>query len=111
MGAMLGWNMQGNLGPFTVYQNKHGKPVFFLTAPQKEPPSQARLTQRARFTAAATAWKTLDPAARNAWSLAARLARLRITGYNLWVWYQTKGDYPTIRTIERATATTLLPGN
>jgi len=104
----LGFNAQGNLGPFTIYVNKHRRPVWYLTRPQLEPPSPARIHQKNALRACALAWQWLLPETKANWLLAARRAGLRISGYNLFTWFFFSHDRPTIETIERLTGIDLL---
>lgn len=104
----LGWNAQGNLGPFTIYVNRHRRPVWYLTKPQMEPPSYARKHQKDVLRACSLAWNWSTPSTRSAWLLAAVRARLRVSGWNLFVWYFCRRDAPTIRTIERVSHVSLL---
>lgn len=98
---LLGLNAQGDLGPITIYQSQRGARVWFPKQMKGKPPSPARTTQRNRFRLAAYLWRALSQSKRQAWLLAATRANLRVTGYNLWVYWILKRDLPTIRTIER----------
>lgn len=106
--AFLGWNMQGNFGPFTCYQNRQRRPVWYLTTPQKEPPSYGRQHQKNRLRACALTWQALSAPTRANWMLAARRANLRLHGYDLWTWYFMRRDPGPIRSIERFTGVALL---
>jgi hypothetical protein len=108
MAGFFGWNMQGNLGPWTCYQNAHRKPVWYLTSPQIEPPSPARIHVKDQFKAASIAWNLLSPATKASWILAAIRANLRIHGLNLFIFWFLKLDDAAIHTIERQTGITLL---
>jgi hypothetical protein len=106
--GFLGWNMQGNLGPWTCYQNAHRKPVWYWTMPQLEPPSPARIHQKDLFRAAAMAWAALSSTTKAAWMAAARAAHLRIHGHNLFMYWWLKRDDAAVKTIERISGETLL---
>lgn len=105
----LGWNTQGDLGPYTFYTSKRKGLVWYDKAPPTCPPTQLQLLQRSRWTAAAQAWTAASPATREAWNLATTRAHLRIGGLNLWMYHQLSYDTPAIQTIERQTGLTLLP--
>ena len=104
----LGWNTQGDLGPLTMYTDKRGQLVFFAKMPPLNPPSIRQTIQRDNFTSAAILWRALTPQQRDAWERATHLARLRIPGYNLFVYWSLTGDSATINTIENQTGLTLL---
>jgi hypothetical protein len=109
LSPFLGFNAQGNLGPFTCYVGRHRKIVWYLTTPQKEPPSFYRDVQKRRLAAAAATWNRLTPEQRSNWSLACSSLRLRIHGYDLWTFWQLRHDRPTIATIERHAGLELIP--
>lgn len=106
---VLGWNTQGDLGPYTFYTSKRQGLVWFPKSPPKKPPSSDQVHQRNRFRAAAAAWRSLPQPQREAWELASKRAHLSCHGYNLFVYYQLRKDVAAIRTIERQTGVTLLP--
>lgn len=105
----LGWNTQGDIGPFTFYTSKRKGLIFFLKAPPKELPSEWQIHQRNKWKAAAAAWAATPPLLRKKWQLAADRCHLAATGYNLWIYWQTTGDRAAIATIERHSRLTLLP--
>ncbi|MEE9602715.1 MAG: hypothetical protein V3V75_05375 [Thermoguttaceae bacterium] len=105
---IAGLRPTGDFGPLTGYTSKRGKAVWYLKAPPKTPPTGWQRQQRWRFRFAAHNWRALTPAARANWLTAARNARLNITGYNLFVWFQIRPDRAVIRTIEQQTGITLL---
>jgi len=106
---LLGFRPSGDLGPLTGYTSKRGKPVWYLKAPPKEPPTGYQIHYRNVFRLVAMAWKGLPTWQRTNWLAAARRASLRITGYNLFLWYYHTRDTAVIRTIEHQTGISLLP--
>lgn len=106
---MLGFQTWGDIGPFTVFRNKRGHVVWYLKAPPTCPASPAQIIDRDRWRAAAIAWNALTPLNRADWEAASNRASLGITGYNLFLYWQTTGDRPAIVTIERQTGFELLP--
>lgn len=105
---LLGLRPTGDLGPLTGYTSKRGKPVWFLKAPPKEPPTDVQRHCRNRFRLAAFAWTQLDDQARADWTSAQDLAHLNITGYNLFIYWQLTKDAAAIRTIEHQTGLHLI---
>jgi len=98
---MIGFAPSGDLGPLTGYTSKRGKPVWYLKAPPKIPATPWQRGMRNFFRLAAEAWTHLQPQERTDWLAAAKKARLKITGYNLWIWFQYTGNRPVIHTVER----------
>lgn len=95
----LGWNTQGDLGPYTFYTNKRGALVWFLKAPPTKPPTWKQRLQRARFAFAATLWRSMTPQQRAAWTKAAQRAHLKITPLNFFVYVHLRRDFAAARTV------------
>jgi len=105
----FGFNTQGDLGPYTFYTDKRKGLVFFLRAPPLQPPSKLQTTVRNNIRLAAMSWKSLNQSHRDRWELASKKAHLKITGYNLFVFWTIKHDDACIHTIERLTNLNLIP--
>lgn len=105
---LLGFGPTGDLGPLTGYTTKRGRPVWYLKAPPKTPPTQYQIHYRNLFRLTAMAWRALPAAARRDWLDVSRRANLRITGYNLFLWYNHSRDTAVIKTLEHQTGITLL---
>lgn len=103
----LGWNTQGDLGPFTFYTDKQKGLVFFLKAPPKKPASFFQQIMRQNFRDAAAIWNAFLPQAQTNWELATKRLSLQLTGYNLWTFYFITGDDHVLDTIERQSGLTL----
>jgi hypothetical protein len=95
----LGFNSQGDLGPYTVYTSRSKRLVFFPRAPPLVPASIEQRTQRAKFSAGALMWKSLSQATRDKWTALGRAAGLRITGFNLFTYAQATGDWAAVQTL------------
>ena len=106
--ALLGLNPSGDLGDYTVYTSRRKGIVWFVKAPPKCPPTYLQRRQRNAFTLAALCWRRVSSEARRTWSAAARLAGLKCSGYNLFVFFQLTRDRAAIRTIEHQTGKQLL---
>ena len=78
---VIGLAPAGDLGPLTGYTNKRGRPVWYLKAPPKSPPTDWQWAMRDFFRLAAEAWTRLDVTERTDWLAAGQAARLKITGY------------------------------
>ena len=105
--CLLGFNVQGDLGPLTLYTSTPGRTVAYLKAPPKEPASNAQRVMRNRFALAGRCWSFAQQEQRDRWNQAARKGGLRIHGYSLWVWYQLTNDWPALATIARQTGISL----
>ncbi len=106
---VLGWNIQGDLGPWTFYTSQRKGLVWFLKAPPKTPPTVSQVHQRNKFRIAAVCWNKLTPQQREDWRIACLQANLAISGYNFFVFYLTNGTDAHVQTIERQSHRTLLP--
>ena len=105
---LIGFRPTGDLGPLTGYTTKRGRGVWYLKAPPKEPPTGYQTHYRNLFRLVALTWSGLPESTRLDWLAAARRASLRITGYNLFLWYHHRRDVAVIRTVEHQTGFTLL---
>lgn len=98
---LIGFNPTGDLGALTAYTSRRHGTVWFVKSPPLTPPTRWQLHQRDRFRLAAQAWRNLDETQRHTWHRAARLARLLVNGYTLWIWWQLLRDTAGLSTIER----------
>jgi hypothetical protein len=105
---LCGWQTQGDVAGFTIYTSRKKRLVWFPIAPPKKFASVGQRIQRERFVQVSFLWQALTDTQKQNWMNAATKARLRIHGYNLFVYYQTTKDEGAIRTIERNTGITLL---
>lgn len=106
--AFIGLQPTGDFGFWTIYTTKRRGIVWFAKSPPKKAPSYKQLHQRDRFRSAATSWRKLTPAARAAWATACARARLQLSGYCLFVYFQLTRDQATIETIQRQSGITLI---
>lgn len=105
----LGWNTQGDLGPYTFYTDKRRNLVFFLKAPPEKPASYFQTIIRQKLSDAAHIWNHFPAATKANWEAATKRLSLKLTGYNLYTFYHMTGERHVIRTIERQSALQLLP--
>lgn len=106
--SILGLQLWGDIGPFTVFRNKRGEVIWYLKAPPTKPASALQKIYRDRWRAAAIQWQALTKKKQQRWELASKRASLGITGYNLFLYWRTTSDDLAIRTIERQTGFELL---
>jgi hypothetical protein len=106
---LLGINIQGDIGPWTCYRNFNRGTVVFLKAPPKEPPSELQNMLRLRWTRLARLWKGLSQVDRDKWIAVARINRLRISGYNLFIFHHCRKDHGLLKTLTRHAGIDLYP--
>lgn len=105
----LGFNTQGDLGPWTFYTSKRKGLVWFVKAPPLEPPSLMQTSIRNAYRLNAYVWRSLQPSQRTDWETASKRAGLRITGFNLFTYWNLTKDDAVVHTIERQTRISLIP--
>lgn len=105
----MGFNSQGDLGPWTFYTDKRKGLVYFVKSPPLEPPSLLQTSVRNKIRLAAYTWRSLSAQQRSNWMLAANRAHLKIHGYNLFVFWILRKEDAAIHTIERLTNLNLIP--
>jgi hypothetical protein len=98
-----GFFIQGDWGPLTFWTAENGGLVAFLKAPPRCPPTENQITNRWRFQKIAFFWSTLPQTTRDLFEKLSRRACLRITGYNLFTYYQMRSDPAVVRTLQRQT--------
>jgi len=96
----LGMNLNGDIGPLTIFRAKRGRHVAFEKSIIEVPATRAQLVQRKFFTRAAVSWANLSIEEKNLIKQAAIIADLRITGYNLWLSVLATQDLSIWKTIE-----------
>ncbi len=104
---LLGFFMQGDLGGFTAYTSMRNKVVWFVKSPPLEPASPRQLQLRNAFRTNAYVWQNMTEDQRATWNDAARLAPLRIHGYNLFTHWMRYRDNATVNTVERISGVTI----
>lgn len=107
--SIFGTVIWGDIAELTTYRRPDGRIVVFAKTYPDKPPSADQLAQRTALATAAAAWKALTLNQRSNWNTAARKASLCMHGYDLWIYWQLTGDDATLLTIERQTATDLIP--
>jgi len=83
--SYIGVDYGGDLGDWTVYRTRNGKPVFFPIAPPKPPGSPLQIAQRQRFKTALSNWKSLSQAVKAQWEQTTNICSICATGMNLWI--------------------------
>lgn len=106
---VLGYNLVGDLGPYTFYTTKRHGIVWFTKSPPTSAPSTLQVRQRNLFRLVGYAWRNLLKEQRDAWSRAAQRSGAACSGYNLFTAAMILPDAAWVTTLERNTHTQLLP--
>jgi len=101
--SILGLRISGDLAQWTLWYYCHRKRVMFIKRFPEKPPTRRQIRQRNRFRLVARLWQSMRPEQRDRWNAIAALAKLRISGYNLWLYWCIRHDKPTLETLARLT--------
>jgi len=104
---MLGIQVQGDLGPWTIYTDRKGRKKWFLYSPPTKPPTPNQLVARNRFRTAVLNWKALTAEQKFNLEEACRRLSLCITGQNLFVSTQLTHKQTAYATVARQSRLTL----
>lgn len=107
--SLLGLNVSGDLGPWTIYTDRYGKKIAFPISPPKEPPTNPQLWQRNRFRAAQALWSVLDDGAKASLEEACRRLSFAFTGQNLFISCLLRSDWTGYRTVAAQSGLVLPP--
>lgn len=80
---LLGLDLSGDLGDWTIYRTRRGKIVYFPRSPPKEPASAKQLAQRLRFSTAMAHW--VADGSKHDWERVSLLLSVCATGHNLYL--------------------------
>jgi len=104
---ILGVSVQGDLGGITYYTSARRQLVAFAKAPPLNPPSPKQIAIRSVWSDAAEAWRNLTDEQRETWYQLDKRLRMRLTAYNIWIWFYRSRDEEQLQTIERKAGLTL----
>lgn len=107
----MGLRLSGDLAQYTMYYYCKHKRIYFIKAPPLTPATLRQVRQRNRFRLVAMLWRSMKPSHRQAWNDAATLARLRISGYNLYLYWSIRHDDASLAAISRHSGIPLPPTN
>jgi hypothetical protein len=93
--CLLGLQISGDVGPWTIYSDRFGKPIVFPRSPPKVPRSERQAAQRQRWRDCCDAWNALDQAERDAYETLSLRASMCMTGFNLFLKMSMNPDYST----------------
>jgi len=97
---LIGMEVSGDVGDYTIYTNRFQKKVAFPKAPPKEPPSELQIIQRASFKAAQKSWMDLTDQEKTNLENATKKLSMPLTGQNLWISALLKSDFQAYLTVQ-----------
>lgn len=101
--GLLGIEVQGDIGPWTVYTDRYGRKKWFLFSPPTKPPTAPQIAQRARFQQAQKNWADLTAQEKENLETACKKTSLVLTGQNLFISAQLTGRQEALQVIARQT--------
>jgi len=104
---LLGLQVSGDVGGFTIYTDRFGRKTVFPKAPPEKPPSSFQLDVRRRFKSAQAAWSALSSEEKANLESACTKTSLPLTGQNLYLSIALKNDQDGRLTIQRQSGITL----
>lgn len=96
---LLGLVVSGDIGDFTLYQNKNRKVVAFPRTPPQVPRTPQQQVIRDAFRQATINWKAADPALKAAYETVTKRLSMCMTGLGLWIhfsFYQNASELQTL---------------
>lgn len=98
------WNLiamylSGDVGGYTVYSDRYGRPTWFPKDTPSRPPSTEQQVLRSRFKQAQSNWKAADETTRRNYETATRLLSMPLTGQNLWISVSMRHDTSGLETV------------
>lgn len=105
---VIGFRIQGDIGPLTCYTSSRKQQVWFPRTPPDVPASRAQIAQRDKFRGAGFFWNQLDEHQKYAWQDISRRAHLRIHGYALYTYFLLTKDRYAIETLQEQTGVIVL---
>lgn len=102
--TLLGFNLSGDIGPYSIYTDAKRRKIVYPKSPPDKPPSTLQLHQRNRFTQAQSAWKALPDQVKRDLEEVCRRSSLVMGGCALWISASLKPDgNESIQTLARQT--------
>jgi len=96
---LLAMYLSGDLGGYTVYSDRYGRPTWFPKDTPSRPPSQEQIILRQRFAAAQANWKAADAETRANYEAATKKLSMPLTGQNLWISVSMRHDTSGLETV------------
>jgi len=100
---VLGYNTNGDAGPYTFYTSHRKKLVFFPKTWPKDPATYHQKLNRDKWRHAASRWQGLGPPGKTEWNRLAKANNLTISGYNLFLFYILGKGTQVVETCQRNT--------
>ena len=96
---LIGLQISGDIGPYTIYTDRHARKVVFPKAPPKEPPSEFQIDLRARFKSAQAEYMAQTDQVKAEIEAATKKLSIPLTGQNLWISIAMKANFEVLQTI------------
>jgi len=106
---LFGMQVSGDIGPLTIYTDRHGRKVAYPKSPPKSPPTEMQLQVRGRFSQSQAAYMSLSAADKLDWETLVRRANLCMTGQNLYIHVATMLTFDFLDTLMHQTGITVTP--
>jgi hypothetical protein len=106
---LLGIQVSGDLGPFTIYTDQFGRKVPFPRSPPDKPPSTLQTAIRTRFKTAQLNWMNEPKYLKARWEELVNQSNISMTGQNLYISISLTHDYSSLNTLTRQTGITVTP--
>lgn len=104
---LLGLNISGDIGGYTMYQDRWRRLEVYPRSPPEVPCSAAQRRRRYQFAVAVQNWRDASEAVRQAYERASLKASLMATGHNLWIRESFRQDAGELATLEAHTGEVL----
>jgi len=101
--------VSGDLGPLTIYTDRHGRKVAYPKSPPKSPPTDLQLGVRNRFRTSQAAYMDLSTVDKLAWETLVRRSNLCMTGQNLYIHVAMMLTFGFLDTLMQQTGVTVTP--
>jgi hypothetical protein len=101
MFGLLGLEISGDLGDFTMWRTRRGKIVVYPRTVPGKVPSVAQQNHRQHFRESVQRWNALLPDEKDAYERASKTLSLPMTGHDLWIRWTFAGSLAEAETIQR----------
>ncbi len=106
---LLALRISGDIGDFTIYQNKNQKTVVFPKDFRQDAVSEKRQRQQTRFGTAQAQWKSLTISQKGALEEACCQLSMAMTGQNLYISVALRGHFEAYQTVANQSGVSLPP--
>lgn len=101
MFGLLGMEISGDLGDYTLWRTRRGKIVCYPRTVPGKPPSPPQQAHRLHFAESVRRWHQLTPQQKADYERMANASSLCMTGHNLWIRWTFAGSRAEAETLMR----------